>query len=130
LQVKLTVVGAGMLAAAAAVTTVTVASAGEVSRGHDDAGSVKAGADHAVFVQGNELDGNTIHVFKRAQDGGLSSAGSYATGGKSRVSGSRPRAWNRCVTLTVPSGWTTRRCRCSVVHPGRSRSLPAVVNWS
>lgn len=67
---------------AAAVTTVTVASAGEVSRGHDDAGSAKAGADHAVFVQGNELDGNTIRVFKRAQDGGLSSAGTYATGGK------------------------------------------------
>ncbi|MER5667472.1 hypothetical protein [Streptomyces mirabilis] len=67
---------------AAAVTTVTVASAGEVSRGHDDAGSAKAGADHAVFVQGNELDGNTIRVFKRAQDGGLSPAGTYATGGK------------------------------------------------
>ncbi|MFF4729344.1 hypothetical protein ACFY3M_29130 [Streptomyces mirabilis] len=74
LQVKLTLVGAGLLAAAA-VTTVTVASAGEVSRGHDDAGSAKAGADHAVFVQGNELDGNTIHVFKRARDGRLSSAG-------------------------------------------------------
>ncbi|MCX4612397.1 MULTISPECIES: beta-propeller fold lactonase family protein [Streptomyces] len=82
LQVKLTLVGAGILAAAAAVTTVTVASAGEVPRGHDDAGSAKAGADHAVFVQGNELDGNTIHVFKRARDGRLSSAGTYATGGK------------------------------------------------
>lgn len=65
-----------------------------------------------------------------ARDGGLSSAGSYATGGKSKVSGSRPGAWNRCATLTVPSGWTTRRCRCSAVHPGRSLSLPAVVNWS
>ncbi|MFD5759666.1 hypothetical protein ACFWIZ_31935, partial [Streptomyces sp. NPDC127044] len=82
LQVKLTLVGAAILAAAAAVTTVTVASAGEVSRGHDDAGNAKAGADHAVFVQGNELDGNTIHVFERAQDGRLSSAGTYATGGK------------------------------------------------
>lgn len=79
---QLTLVGAGILAAAA-VTSVTVASAGEVSRGHDDAGNAKAGADHVVCVQGNEPDGNAIHVFKRAQDGRLSSVGSYATGGKS-----------------------------------------------
>nr|WSY50979.1 hypothetical protein OG999_13240 [Streptomyces sp. NBC_00886] len=82
LQIKLTLAGAGILAAAAAVTAVTVASAGEVARGHDAAGTAKAGADHAVFVQGNELKGNTIHVFKRAQDGKLTAAGSYATGGK------------------------------------------------
>ncbi|WP_416959925.1 lactonase family protein [Streptomyces sp. Agncl-13] len=82
LQIKLTVVGAGILAAAAAVTAVNVASAGEVEHGHDAVKKAKAGADHAVFVQGNELKGNTIHVFKRAQDGTLSAAGSYATGGK------------------------------------------------
>jgi 6-phosphogluconolactonase (cycloisomerase 2 family) len=82
LQIKLTVVGAGILAAAAAVTAVSVASAGEVARGHDAVEKARAGADHAVFVQGNELAGNTIHVFKRAQDGGLNAAGSYATGGK------------------------------------------------
>jgi 6-phosphogluconolactonase (cycloisomerase 2 family) len=41
-----------------------------------------AGADHAVFVQGNELDGNTIHVFARGDDGGLRPAADYGTGGK------------------------------------------------
>ncbi|MFJ6895818.1 hypothetical protein [Streptomyces hokutonensis] len=82
LQIELTVVGAGILAAAAAVTAVSVASAGEVEHGHDTAEKAEAGADPAVFVQGDELAGNTIHVFKRAQDGTLSAAGSYATGGK------------------------------------------------
>ncbi|MGW3647791.1 lactonase family protein [Streptomyces sp. NPDC000878] len=80
LQVRLTLAGAGVLVAAAAATTVTVASAGETAR--RDTGSGKTGADHAVFVQGNELDGNSIRVFERGDDGALSAAGSYATGGK------------------------------------------------
>ncbi|NUT25419.1 MAG: beta-propeller fold lactonase family protein [Streptomyces sp.] len=70
--------GAGILAAVAAVATVTVASAGEPG----GRSAEPARADHAVFVQGNELDGNTIHVFKRGDDGTLTSAGRYATGGK------------------------------------------------
>ncbi|MER7182284.1 beta-propeller fold lactonase family protein [Streptomyces hyaluromycini] len=82
LQVRLTVIGAGILAAVAGVTAVTVASADEVARGHRSAGTTRVGADHAVFVQGNELDGNTIHVFSRGQDGRLSDAGSYPTGGR------------------------------------------------
>ncbi|MFI1358073.1 lactonase family protein [Streptomyces sp. NPDC020898] len=77
LQVRLTVAGAGILAAAAAVTTVNFASAGEPQRP-----GRTAKADHAVFVQGNELAGNTIHVFERGDDGALSAAGRYATGGK------------------------------------------------
>ncbi|WP_326718998.1 MULTISPECIES: beta-propeller fold lactonase family protein [unclassified Streptomyces] len=77
LQVRLTVAGAGILAAAAAVTTVNFASAGEPQRS-----GRTAGADHAVFVQGNELAGNTIHVFKRGDDGALTAAGDYATGGE------------------------------------------------
>ncbi|KKD03186.1 hypothetical protein TN53_36600 [Streptomyces sp. WM6386] len=69
-------IGGGALASAAAVTVaVTVASAGQYS------GST-AGADRAVFVQGNEPDGNTIHVFARADDGKLSPSGTYTTGGK------------------------------------------------
>ncbi|MEV4038602.1 beta-propeller fold lactonase family protein [Streptomyces umbrinus] len=40
------------------------------------------GPDHAVFVQGNELDGNTIHVFARGDDCKLSPSGTYTTGGK------------------------------------------------
>ncbi|MEV6196649.1 beta-propeller fold lactonase family protein [Streptomyces sp. NPDC051920] len=69
-------IGGGALAAAAAATVaVTVASASQYS------GSTP-GADHAVFVQGNELGGNTIHVFARGDDGSLKAAGTYATGGK------------------------------------------------
>lgn len=70
------VVGGGALAIAGAATVaVSLASAGQYS------GSA-AGADHAVFVQGNELDGNTIHVFARGDDGSLRPSGTYGTGGQ------------------------------------------------
>lgn len=80
----MTIAGAGILASAAVATMVAIASAGEVPRAHEGATtkSAKAGADHAVFVQGNELAGNTIHVFKRGEDGKLTASGTYATGGK------------------------------------------------
>lgn len=69
------VIGGGALAIAGAATVaVSLASASQYS------GS--AGADHAVFVQGNELDGNTIHVFARGDDGKLEPAGTYDAGGK------------------------------------------------
>ncbi|MGI5427365.1 lactonase family protein [Streptomyces sp. CA-179760] len=69
------VIGGGALAIAGAATVaVSLASASQYS------GS--AGADHAVFVQGNELDGNTIHVFARDDDGKLEPAGTHETGGK------------------------------------------------
>ena len=69
-------IGGGALAAATAVTVaVTVASASQYSES-------AVGADHAVFVQGNELDGNTIHVFARGDDGKLSPSGTYQTGGE------------------------------------------------
>ncbi|MFF5496128.1 lactonase family protein [Streptomyces aquilus] len=68
-------IGGGALAVAGAATVaVSLASASQYS------GS--AGADHAVFVQGNELDGNTIHVFARGDDGKLEPAETYDTGGK------------------------------------------------
>ncbi|MEU9394543.1 beta-propeller fold lactonase family protein [Streptomyces sp. NPDC048324] len=83
-QVRMTLAGIGVLASAAVATTVAIASADEVP--HDRAAattkSAEAGADHAVFVQGNELAGNTIHVFKRGEDGRLTAAGTYLTGGK------------------------------------------------
>ena len=47
-------------------------------RGHR--GGVKHG-DHAVFVQTNELSGNRIVVYDRTDDGLLTPAGAYATGG-------------------------------------------------
>ncbi|MFI6341232.1 lactonase family protein [Streptomyces sp. NPDC050535] len=77
LQVRLTVAGAGILAAVAAATTVNFASAGEPQQS-----GRTAKADHAVFVQGNELAANTIHVFERGDDGALRAAGNYVTGGK------------------------------------------------
>lgn len=81
-QIRLTLAGAGILAAASAVAAVTVATAGEPAHRPPEAHTYRAGADHAVFVQGNELGGNTIHVFKRGEDGKLTAAGTYATGGK------------------------------------------------
>ncbi|MEU8828502.1 hypothetical protein [Streptomyces sp. NPDC048636] len=80
-RTKLTAVGAGLLATAGVATTMSIASAGE-SAESGSGRTVRAGADHAVFVQGNELDGNTIHVFRRGDDGGLTPAGRYATGGR------------------------------------------------
>ncbi|MFE7657522.1 hypothetical protein ACFU6M_32320 [Streptomyces bottropensis] len=60
------VMGGGALAMAGAATVaVSLASASQYS------GSA-AGAERAVFVQGNELDGNAIHVFARGDDGALS----------------------------------------------------------
>ncbi|MFJ9737318.1 lactonase family protein [Streptomyces sp. NPDC101166] len=58
----------------------TIASAGEPVRPRADPQTARA--DHAVFVQGNELEGNSIHVFRRDADGKLTAAGRYATGGK------------------------------------------------
>ncbi|MEU2271450.1 beta-propeller fold lactonase family protein [Streptomyces olindensis] len=70
------VIGGGALAVAGAATVaVSLASASQYSRS-------AARGDHAVFVQGNELDGNTIHVFARGDDGKLQPAGAYETGGK------------------------------------------------
>ncbi|KOU72343.1 hypothetical protein ADK57_09905 [Streptomyces sp. MMG1533] len=74
----MTVFGGGAVAVAAVVATVNVASAGQVS----PTPRAESKADHAVFVQGNELAGNTIHVFRRGDDGKLTAAGKYATGGK------------------------------------------------
>lgn len=74
MKVRLGIAGAGILGAAAVVGAVTIASANEPVR--------QNGADHAVFVQGNELAGNMIHVFERGDGGALTAEGTYATGGK------------------------------------------------
>ncbi|MDN3027207.1 beta-propeller fold lactonase family protein [Streptomyces sp. S.PB5] len=69
-------IGGTVLATVAAATVaVSLASASQY-------GASGAAADHAVFVQGNELTGNIIHVFARDDQGKLKPAGSYATGGK------------------------------------------------
>ncbi|WP_329296440.1 lactonase family protein [Streptomyces pseudovenezuelae] len=68
-------VGGGALAAVAAATVaVSLASASQYG--------ASRGTERAVFVQGNELHGNTIHVFARDGQGKLKPAGNYATGGR------------------------------------------------
>ncbi|MGW4078990.1 lactonase family protein [Streptomyces asiaticus] len=69
---------------AAAVATFSVANADE------ETAPAAAGADHAVFVQGNEVSGNTIHAFKRSDNGELTAAGTYKTGGKGAVATGAP----------------------------------------
>lgn len=69
-------IGGGALATVAAATVaVSLASASQY-------GASGTGADRAVFVQGNELSGNTIHVFARDGQGRLKPGGTYATGGR------------------------------------------------
>ncbi|MFJ8489008.1 lactonase family protein [Streptomyces sp. NPDC094038] len=72
---RVVAVGGVLAVAAAATVTVSLASASQYP-------ARPAGADHAVFVQGDELAGNTIHVFTRDNDGKLEPAGNYQTGGK------------------------------------------------
>ncbi len=72
---RIVIGGMALATVAAASVAVSMASASQSSR-------TTAGADHAVFVQGNELDGNTIRVFARDEAGKLTAAGSYATGGQ------------------------------------------------
>ena len=52
-----------------------------------------AGADHAVFVQTDDPAGNSIVAYARHNDGTLTFAGTYATGGNGAHSlGSRRRS--------------------------------------
>lgn len=69
-------IGGSVLATVAAATVaVSLASASQY-------GTSGAEAERAVFVQGNELGGNTIHVFARDDQGKLKPGGTYATGGR------------------------------------------------
>ncbi|MCF1593357.1 lactonase family protein [Streptomyces muensis] len=67
--------GSALATAAAATVAVSLASASQYGTSGADTG-------RAVFVQGNELNGNTIRVFARDGQGRLSPAGTYATGGR------------------------------------------------
>jgi DNA-binding beta-propeller fold protein YncE len=49
---------------------------------HADASSSSNLHQHAVFVELNGGDGNSIQAFARASDGSLTSVGTFATGGK------------------------------------------------
>ena len=51
----------------------------------DDPGRFARGADHVVFVQTDNPAGNTVVAYDRADDGTLTQAGSYPTGGNGGV---------------------------------------------
>lgn len=74
-----------------AAVSLTLASSAGAGIRHDNArrsGAHFLGPHHAVFVQTNETGGNRILVYRRAHDGTLTAAGSYATGGDGAVEGS------------------------------------------
>jgi len=72
---RIVIGGSALATVAAATVAVSLASASQY-------GTSGAEAGRAVFVQGNELNGNTIHVFARDGQGKLKPAGTYATGGR------------------------------------------------
>ena len=70
--------------------------------GHGRSGSV-------VWAQTNELSGNQIVVFDRADDGSLSQAGVYPTGGNG---GAAPREPSPTASPRRARSHTTRGTRC------------------
>ena len=72
---RIVIGGSALATVAAATVAVSLASASQY-------GTSGAETGRAVFVQGNELNGNTIHVFARDGQGKLKPAGTYATGGR------------------------------------------------
>jgi hypothetical protein len=70
-----------LLSAALLGSSTIAASANEIDR-HD-------GGDHAVFVQSNDLGKNQVLAYHRSDNGALTPAGTYDTGGKGgRIEGS------------------------------------------
>ena len=73
------------LAAAAAVLAVSAlavpAALARTARAADGPAFFGRGADHAVFVQTDNTAGNQIVAYRRAADGTLTAANTYATGG-------------------------------------------------
>lgn len=63
------------LSAAALAATAALAAAGGSSA------ALAAGTEHAVFVQTDNTSGNQVLAYDRADDGTLTQAGTYATGG-------------------------------------------------
>jgi DNA-binding beta-propeller fold protein YncE len=71
-----------VLLAAACVAAVSVFGVSQASAADSATGKQQVVATGAVFVQTNELGGNTIVVYARAANGVLTPAGRFATGGK------------------------------------------------
>jgi hypothetical protein len=72
---------------ALAALAVTAASIAPQTAGAANAAS---STRHAVFVQTNDVDANTIVVYDRSADGTLTQAGSYATGGRGGIAVGAP----------------------------------------
>src|SRR5689334_23708076 len=81
-RTKIAAAGIGGAAATALLTfgAGPAAAAGTQHHAHD-----QGGHDHAVFVEANDVNGNSIAVYDRNPDGTLTSAGRYATGGRGGV---------------------------------------------
>ena len=79
MRTAIRVTAAAAVAAAAVATAATPAFAGASS----PAGVGEAG--HAVFVQTDNTAGNRVVAYRRAADGTLTPAGSYATGGRGGI---------------------------------------------
>ena len=71
-----------VLLAAACVTAVSLLGVSQASASGSARGNERVVAAGAVFVQTNELAGNTIATYARAANGVLTPAGRFATGGK------------------------------------------------
>jgi hypothetical protein len=69
------------LAAATALLAATAVPALASAPGHGQDRAPFGGARHVVFVQTDNTAGNDVVAYDRAQDGTLSPAGSYPTGG-------------------------------------------------
>jgi hypothetical protein len=72
----------------ALATAVMVLTAGQSAFAHDRTGRHDKTAQ-LVFVQTNEVAGNRIVVYHRGDDGRLTPAGTYETGGNGGVATSR-----------------------------------------
>ncbi len=72
-----TLVVAGILAGAASATPALAAASGRPAHPSDG-----VGANHAVFVENDRLEGNQIIAYSRSDTGALTEVGVYATGGK------------------------------------------------
>jgi 6-phosphogluconolactonase (cycloisomerase 2 family) len=81
IRLKSALVAAAATAAVAGFAAPAFASTAAPSPGH------YYGASHAVFVQTDSTSGNHVVAYRRAADGVLSPAGSYATGGLGGILG-------------------------------------------
>jgi 6-phosphogluconolactonase (cycloisomerase 2 family) len=68
-----------------------LAATGALAGAHAAAAAARdTNGGHAVFVQTNRIDGNSIVVYDRADDGTLTEAGTYATGGLGGIAAGAP----------------------------------------